>query len=128
MKTLDVFSGCGGMSLGFTKAGFALTMAVDNWGPAINTYRQNFSHTVADLDLANFDSIEFLAGLESDVIIGGPPCQDFSIAGFRETEGKRANLTLSFADLISKAKPHAFVMEIAFELQIPLLIDYYIHF
>ena len=61
--------------------------------------------------MSNVDYVvKELAGFEFDMIIGGPPCQDFSHAGLR-VEGDRANLTLSFSEIIKRIKPKWFVME-----------------
>lgn len=111
IKTVDLFSGCGGLSLGFQQAGFDIVAAFENWDAAIKCYKANFSHPVFKRDLSNVeDSASFIKGFEPDLIIGGPPCQDFSSAGKRE-EKERANLTVCFAQIISKIKPNAFVME-----------------
>ena len=95
MKTVDLFCGCGGMSLGFQEAGFDVQVAFDNWAPAVEIYRKNFSHPVIEKNLLDEDSIEVISQYKPDIIIGGPPCQDFSISGKRDFEGKRANLTTS---------------------------------
>ena len=52
MKVIDLFSGCGGMSLGFQNSGYDLIAAFDNWKPAIDVYRDNFSHPVIECDLS----------------------------------------------------------------------------
>lgn len=46
IKTVDLFSGCGGLSLGFERAGFQVIAAYDNWEPAVKVYRDNFSHPI----------------------------------------------------------------------------------
>ena len=55
MRTIDLFSGCGGMSLGFQNAGFDVVAAYDNWDPAVNIYRQNFNHPIYKADLNEED-------------------------------------------------------------------------
>lgn len=52
-KVVDLFCGCGGMSLGFEKAGFKVVSSFDNWEPAINVYKANFEHPVQKLDLSD---------------------------------------------------------------------------
>ena len=52
MRTVDLFCGCGGMSLGFQEAGFDIVAAYDNWQPAIDVYKKNFSHDVFCMDLS----------------------------------------------------------------------------
>ncbi|MEA5616981.1 DNA cytosine methyltransferase [Cronbergia sp. UHCC 0137] len=111
MKTVDLFAGCGGLSLGFENAGFDIVAAFDNWIPAIDVYRANFKHPIFNQDLSKEEIYEFIAKLNPEIIIGGPPCQDFSSAGKRDENLGRADLTLSFANIISYVKPNWFVME-----------------
>jgi DNA (cytosine-5)-methyltransferase 1 len=111
LKVIDLFSGCGGLSLGFQNAGFEIVAAFDNWKPAIEVYEKNFKHPIYDVDLSNYNDIDFLAYLDSSIIIGGPPCQDFSSAGKRDENAGRADLTISFAKIVCSVKPQYFVME-----------------
>ncbi len=86
--------------------------AVDNWQPAIEIYRLNFNHPVIDLDLLNVKgSVKQLVRLDADLVVGGPPCQDFSHAGKRDENGGRANLTISFAEIVASLKSEFFIME-----------------
>lgn len=114
-KIIDLFSGCGGMSLGFQLAGFDVLEGFDNWKPAVDTYSANLGHAATLLDLgdveATIEALEkFEEGLEFPAIIGGPPCQDFSSAGMR-VEGERADLTEKFATIVERFRPPFFVME-----------------
>jgi DNA (cytosine-5)-methyltransferase 1 len=111
MDTIDLFSGCGGLSLGFQNAGFEILAAFDKWEPALKVYRDNFSHPVYDTDLGSKDGIEFIRSLNPKMIIGGPPCQDFSSAGKRDETLGRADLTISYADIVAASKSEWFVME-----------------
>lgn len=111
MKTIDLFSGCGGLSLGFQNSGFEIVAAFDNWEPAVKVYRDNFSHPVYNTDLLNQEVVEFIKSFEPQMIIGGPPCQDFSSAGKRDETQGRADLTISYANIVATAKPEWFVME-----------------
>ena len=111
MRVIDLFCGCGGMSLGFQNVGFDIVAAYDNWQSAIDIYQKNFQHPIYKKDLSTEDIVAELRGLAPDMIIGGPPCQDFSIAGKREFRGKRANLTLRFGRIVSEVQPLWFVME-----------------
>lgn len=112
MRVVDLFSGCGGLSLGFQNAGFDIVGAFDFWDPAIEVYKKNFSHPIIKLDLSDeVLAINTITPLFPDMIIGGPPCQDFSSAGKRNEDNGRGNLTLSYARIISKIKPKWFVME-----------------
>ncbi len=112
MKFIDLFAGCGGMTLGFQNAGFEAVAAFDNWEPAVQVYRTNFSHNIHKLDLSNWqESLTTLNAYPFDMIIGGPPCQDFSHAGKRDENLGRADLTVSFAQIVAHTKPQWFVME-----------------
>lgn len=112
IKFIDLFAGCGGMTLGFQNAGFEAAAAFDNWEPAIQVYQANFAHNVHKLDLSNWQkSLATLNSYQFDMIIGGPPCQDFSHAGKRNEELGRADLTVSFAEIVAHTKPQWFVME-----------------
>ncbi|MGL4619311.1 DNA cytosine methyltransferase [Chroococcidiopsis sp.] len=111
MRTVDLFAGCGGMSLGFQNAGFNLVAAFEYWSPAIEVYRNNFEHPIFEKDLLKEDVYEFINRFEPEMIIGGPPCQDFSSAGRRDENGGRADLSLAFANIIARIKPNWFVME-----------------
>lgn len=111
METVDLFSGCGGLSLGFQNAGFEILAAFDKWEPAVKVYRDNFDHPIYDTDLSSKEGLEFIQKLRPHMIIGGPPCQDFSSAGKRDETLGRADLTLSYAKIVATCKPEWFVME-----------------
>lgn len=110
-KAIDLFCGCGGLSLGFQKAGFEIVRAFDNWGKAINVYNANFSDHEAELKDAYEIIPEYLKEFQPDIIIGGPPCQDYSSAGKQDETKGRANLTIRFAELVCGVKTKWFVME-----------------
>lgn len=111
-KVVDLFSGCGGLSLGFNAAGFDVVAAYEYWDAAIDCYNKNFkSHQCFKQDLSQIeDAIKKIKEKKPDIIIGGPPCQDFSTAGKR-IEGARAALTDCYAEIVSKIKPSFFLME-----------------
>ena len=112
LKVIDLFSGCGGKSLGFSNAGFEIIAAFDNWQACLDVYEDNFKdHKAYNCDLSNIDDLEIFRNLKPDVIIGGPPCQDFSSAGKRDEDLGRADLSISFANLVAKWRPKYFVME-----------------
>lgn len=110
MKTIDLFCGCGGLSLGFQMSGFNICEAYDSWDKAIEIYSSNFSHKSFLMD-CNDISLDHLKSLDVDVIIGGPPCQDYSSAGKQNEELGRATLTETFVNTICHIKPKWFVME-----------------
>jgi DNA (cytosine-5)-methyltransferase 1 len=111
MRTVDLFAGCGGFSLGFQQAGFDIVAAFDNWQPAIDIYRDNFTHPIFNQDLGDPDGYRSISDFSPELIIGGPPCQDFSSAGKRNESVSRANLTRAFADIVCLVQPTWFVME-----------------
>lgn len=112
IPAVDLFSGCGGMSLGFESAGFEVRAAFDKWAPAIEVYRKNFNHPIFEQDLSDVDaSVKAVSTYSPTVIFGGPPCQDFSTAGFQDESRGRAALSVSFAEIITAIRPQWFVME-----------------
>lgn len=112
MRVIDLFCGCGGLSLGFEKAGFDVVAAYDKWEAALHVYNINFNHPAKQLDLTDVNTcVETISALCPNMIIGGPPCQDFSSAGKRDEDNGRGNLTVNYAEIISIIKPPVFVME-----------------
>jgi DNA (cytosine-5)-methyltransferase 1 len=112
MKTVDLFAGCGGLSLGLVRAGHEVVAAMDNWDPAIAVYRANFDHEMLKQDLSNVkSSVEVVKHFQPDLVAGGPPCQDFSSAGLQNHGGTRADLTYRYADIVCSVKPKYFIME-----------------
>jgi DNA (cytosine-5)-methyltransferase 1 len=114
---IDLFCGCGGFSYGFQQAGFELVLGVDIWKDATVTYKHNFPNAnVINEDITNIDAKMVLekasckAG-EVDVIIGGPPCQGFSVSGKRMIDDPRNKLYKSFVSLVREIRPKVFVME-----------------
>ena len=115
MKVIDLFAGCGGLSTGFEMAGFDVPLAVeiDDW--ASETYIKNHPTThvmteditkVVDLDTLLDSSIT-----EVDGIIGGPPCQGFSLSGNRDPKDPRNSLFMEFVRFVKHYQPKFFVME-----------------
>jgi DNA (cytosine-5)-methyltransferase 1 len=112
MTAVDLFSGCGGLSLGFQEAGIEILAGIDYWDIALNVYQENFQHLVINQDLSDeIAAIKIIKKLSPEMIIGGSPCQDFSSAGKRDVNGGRANLTYHFTNIICAIKPQWFVME-----------------
>lgn len=112
IKVVDLFSGCGGLSLGIQNAGFDVIAGFDNWQLAINVYQQNFKHEAFLTDLGNLQGeFDIIKTFNPDLIAGGPPCQDFSSAGKRDENLGRGDLTISFAEIVTVVKPRFFIME-----------------
>lgn len=115
MNVIDLFCGCGGLSLGFEQAGYNVLLGIDNWEDSLVTFRYNHhgSETMcADLMNLNPMSVEEKIGNQRvDLIIGGPPCQGFSVAGKRIIDDDRNKLYKSFVRMVAHFKPKAFVLE-----------------
>ncbi len=111
MRAADLFSGCGGMSAGFQAADYEVVMAAEKWDAARDVYNENFDHEASAVDLSDLIEATYRVNREQpDIIIGGPPCQDFSAAGQRRETG-RADLTVVFAEIVRAVRPQWFVME-----------------
>lgn len=111
IKVIDLFSGCGGLSCGFKDAGFRVVGAFEYWRPAIEIYKANFNHPIFEVDLSQITDYTIFSKLRPDMIIGGPPCQDFSSAGKRDENNGRGDLTVNYAKIVTKVLPEWFVME-----------------
>jgi DNA (cytosine-5)-methyltransferase 1 len=117
---LDLFSGCGGMSWGLHKAGFQILAGIDNWEPALRTFKHN--HRTAEAvhaDLTQLKPEEVRRSLrldcgELDVIVGGPPCQGFSKnvpAAYRFLADPRNHLFQDYLGFVREFRPKVVVME-----------------
>lgn len=112
LTAVDLFSGCGGMSLGMEAAGIEILAGFENWGPALNVYRANFDHPAIEQDLSNVEeSVSRILEFNPQLIIGGPPCQDFSTAGHQDESRGRAALSIRFSEIVCSVRPSYFVME-----------------
>ena len=112
IRCVDLFCGCGGMTLGFERAGFDVVAGFDNWEAAIRVYDANFQHPVIEQDLMNVDeAVVKISEYKPDLIIGGPPCQDFSTAGFQDETRGRAILSVCYSRIVCAIRPKYFVME-----------------
>lgn len=112
LRTIDLFAGVGGIRLGFEDAGFRTVFANDFEPKCADTYNLNFKDTplmVGDITQISADNIP-----ECDVVLGGFPCQAFSIAGYRQgfkDEKGRGNLFFDVARIIEAKQPKAFLLE-----------------
>ncbi len=106
--TVSLFSGGGGLDLGFKQAGYNIVWAIDNNKDAANTYKRNLGGEIlcGDITAINLDDIP-----QADVVIGGPPCQSFSLAGNRHCDDARGRLVWRYLDIIKKVLPKAFLFE-----------------
>lgn len=127
---VDLFAGAGGLSLGFELAGMRVAVAADNNESALRTYAFNRpTESIADpksgrtllvgADLSDprtrqdvYASIrQKLGGVTPAALIGGPPCQGFSHAGFRDPDDPRSDLAVAFLDFVEALKPASVVLE-----------------
>lgn len=118
LKYIDLFSGAGGFSLGFDRSGFQNIFSVDIQKDFCKTYKANFpSHTLIEEDitkLSNEKIISLTHDNQVDVVIGGPPCQGFSIAGNigrKFIDDPRNRLFQEFVRVVKVTNPKYFVME-----------------
>ena len=136
-KVIDLFSGCGGLSLGLEMAGFSLELAVEKSPMAAETYYHNFinkinsenewslyltndieeqaKHKLVVDDIKNVVNskkiINTLKNKNIDLLVGGPPCQGFSLAGKRNPNDTRNQMPWFFLDMVKEIKPKAVIME-----------------
>ncbi|PTJ01365.1 DNA cytosine methyltransferase [Staphylococcus simulans] len=115
---IDLFSGAGGLSRGFMDAGFSVKLGIDFDDAALKTFSENHGNTdIMKLDLFNHDNINKIVeyvrknNLSIDVLIGGPPCQGFSLAGKREEFDKRNVLYSAMVKTAQKIKPKVVILE-----------------
>lgn len=115
LNVIDLFCGCGGLSLGFEQAGFNILLGIDMWKDALQTFEHNHKNgSTLCADLANLSAVDVDNAINHekvDVIIGGPPCQGFSIAGKRIVDDDRNKLYKSFVRMVEHFQPTAFVLE-----------------
>ena len=119
LKVLDLFSGCGGLSLGLHLAqnpslglSYRTVMAVDNWDAACNTYEANLGikPTCSSVDSSEIEGLLGSAG-KIDIVVGGPPCQGFSTSGKRALDDPRNDLVWAYLRAVEAAEPSAFILE-----------------
>lgn len=111
MKTrlISLFSGCGGLDLPFHKANYAPVWAIDSNPTACKTYARNLSPVIVNESIENVNT-DFIP--DADIIVGGFPCQDFSMIWKREgLQTARGNLYTYFLNFVNRKKPKAFVAE-----------------
>ena len=118
LTCVDLFSGAGGLSRGFYDAGYEVVLGVDFDEAALKTFKANHGTAEAlKLDLFNHENIQVIIdylekrNISLDVLVGGPPCQGFSIAGPRDMNDKRNTLYLAMVKLAKTILPKAIVLE-----------------
>jgi len=108
-RLISLFSGCGGMDLPFHYAGFECVWAIDSNKDACLTFKRNISDAVIH---GNIEDVDMEQVPQADIIVGGFPCQDFSVIWKRPgLEGVRGNLYTYFLSFVKHKQPKAFVAE-----------------
>lgn len=116
MNVIDLFAGCGGLSLGFEQSGYKVDKAVEFDESIAATYKLNYPevNVIVD-DIKNVACSDIFKRGDADVIIGGPPCQGFSMAGARIRHGfiddPRNYLFKHYFNIVKLVHPKVFVME-----------------
>ena len=117
-NVLDLFCGCGGLSRGFIDAGFDVKLGIDFDDKALESFAHNHGTAVAmTLDLFNLDNVDKIKSFfdeheyKLDVLVGGPPCQGFSLAGPRQVDDSRNVLYRAMVKTATIMKPKVVVLE-----------------
>ncbi|MGC9778292.1 MAG: DNA cytosine methyltransferase [Candidatus Heimdallarchaeota archaeon] len=105
---LDLFTGCGGFTLGLQQAGLKSLYAIDFFNHAVSTFKYNIGNHIEELDIyeKNLNDLP-----EVDIVVGSPPCQGFSLEGKRKSEDSRNLLYLKFVETVKLLEPKFFIME-----------------
>jgi len=122
LRVISLYTGVGGLDLGFEAAGYRTAVAVDNDPVACRTIRLNRDWPVleGDIDDISTETILATAGLsrgEADILIGGPPCQPFSKSGYwargdaRRLDDPRADTLTAYLRVLRDTRPKAFLLE-----------------
>lgn len=111
-KIVSIFSGCGGLDLGFHQEGYTTIWANDFAEGAVESFRKNFGDVIHLKDITQINPYTDTSIPECDIVLGGFPCQDFSIIWKQPgLNGKRGGLFRHFAEFVDAKKPKAFVAE-----------------
>jgi DNA (cytosine-5)-methyltransferase 1 len=118
---LDLFSGAGGIALGFLESGYRVVGGIDHFQPAVDTFNANITDArglMRDMRISDFADVRDMVGPEGvDVIVGGPSCQGFSTSGGlsratgRDKDDPRNLLFLNYIDLVDELRPSWIVFE-----------------
>lgn len=109
LTSIDLFSGAGGLSLGFHEAGISPVFAVEVMRDAVQTYCARFPSV--PVHHGDIRQVQFSRFRGVDIVAGGPPCQPFSVGGLRKAAEDRRDFLPEFVRAVTEIKPQAFVME-----------------
>ncbi len=107
-KVVSLFSGCGGMDLGFMWSNYDIIWANDILQDACETYKRNIGDHIVCGDI---NEIKKSTIPKADILIGGPPCQSFSLVGKRDPNDARSNMVWSYIEVLNKVSPKIFILE-----------------
>ena len=111
-KVVDLFSGAGGLTYGFSNESYEVLFGVEWDKYAAQTYSANYSHPMMNEDITKLDADALRTQYgPADIVIGGPPCQGFSMAGRRDTKDPRNSLFMEYLRFVRAFQPKYFVME-----------------
>jgi DNA (cytosine-5)-methyltransferase 1 len=112
IKVVDLFSGAGGLTKGFVDAGYRILFGIEHDVHAAKTYSANFDHPMLNVDICSLNTDELVEKYgKADIVIGGPPCQGFSMAGKRDNKDPRNSLFMEYLRFVKAFEPKYFVME-----------------
>ncbi len=115
MNVIDLFCGAGGLSTGFKQAGFNVLLGIDNAKAALQTFKINHKNSeimLGDITkISKKDIIQKIGNKRIDILVGGPPCQGFSMAGKRNPKDPRNSLIKHYLRLAAEIKPKIFIIE-----------------
>lgn len=113
INVLDLYCGAGGLSHGFDKyQEYNVLAGIDVWEDALKTYRYNHASVGLQMDLSSDEPNQVpVSPNQVDMVVGGPPCKGFSLAGERDVEDERNQLVASFIDYVEHFEPDIAVME-----------------
>lgn len=107
-SVVSLFAGCGGLDLGFVWEGYNIVWAKDNFSDAVQTYKENIGDHIL---LGDIKGVDPDAIPKCDIVIGGPPCQAFSLVGKRDPRDPTGNLVWNFCEVVEQKRPKIFLME-----------------
>ena len=114
-NVLSLFTGAGGLDIGFEEVGFKIVLASDIWSESEKTFKHNFPETpFLCEDIKTITARKILKktnNIYPEIIIGGPPCQGFSVMGDKNSGDPRNYLFESYVKLVKELKPLCFIFE-----------------
>jgi DNA (cytosine-5)-methyltransferase 1 len=112
MNSIDLFAGAGGMSYGFELENFNTVLGIEEEESFCKTFRYNIPAVCLNEDLTKIEPSSIpVSKNQVDLVLGGPPCQDFSVANYYSRGGEKTNLVFVFSKWVEYFDPEVFVME-----------------